>query len=88
MIVDGVQWDVTVRDTTALVASAGEMQVGMAAVIVDAGGMITGTGVAAGVGGKYACTIVDLGYETAPKQPGERNITVENLVLIESQGAS
>lgn len=86
-IIDGVQWDVTIRDTTALVASAAQMQIGMGAVIVDAGGMITGTG-STGVGKTYACTIVDIQYEAAPKQAGERHLTVENLVLIESQAGS
>lgn len=85
---DGVQWDITVRDSVGLVAAAAKIQIGMSVVIVDAGGMITGSGTT-GVGAVYTATIVENGYETAPKTAGERTLTVENLVLVESQtGAS
>jgi hypothetical protein len=35
----------------------------------------------------FNAVFVESGYETAPKQAGERTITVENLILIESQTA-
>lgn len=76
MIVDGVQWDVTVRDSTAL---TGLPKLGTSVTIVDAAGLIDA------VGETYTATVVESTYETAPKQPGERSLTLENLVLIESQ---
>lgn len=87
MIVDGAQWDLTVRDNTGWVASQANMSVGDTVVIVDAAGMIFGSGTD-GVGQVYTATIVDNGYEAAPKQPGERTLVVENLVLVESQAAA
>lgn len=74
-VVDGVLWDVTMRDDTGL----GLPRVGATVVIVDAGGLI-GTVVL-----KYSATVSDNGYDTAPKQAGERQFSVESLKLIESQ---
>jgi hypothetical protein len=37
---------------------------------------------------KYTATVVESGYDAAPKQPGELTFSVENLVLIESQTGS
>lgn len=76
LVVDGQKWDVTVRDDTGI---TNRPRVGTTVVIVDAGGLI-GT-----VGLKYTATVIEPGYDTAPKQPGEFTLSVENLVLIESQ---
>lgn len=86
LIVDGVKWDCTIRDDTTLSGASGigRPKVGTAVVIVDAAGLI-GTGTA---GLKYTATVVEGGYDTAPKQPGEITFTVENLALIESQSGT
>jgi len=81
LIVDGTKWDVTIRDDTGLSGSAGigRPKIGTAVVIVDAGGLVPG-----GTAGlKYTSTVVEGGYDTAPKQPGEITFTVEALILIE-----
>lgn len=77
-ITDGVQWDLTVRDDTRI-ASAALPTVGQAVTVVDGAGMLGTQGTA------YAGTVVDSGYEAAPKQAGERTLVIENLVLIEAQ---
>ena len=78
-IVDGVQWDVTIRDDTGI---TNRPKIGTTVVIVDMGGLIDA------VAEKYSATVVESSYEAAPKQPGEISLTVENLVLIESQTGS
>ena len=75
-IIDGVQWDVTVRDDTGI---TNRPKIGTTVIVVDGLGMIDA------VAEKYSATVVDNGYDTAPKQPGEFTLTLENLVLIESQ---
>ena len=77
-IVDGQTWDVTIRDDTAL----GIPRIGAAVIVVDAAGHIGNVGL------KYSATVIDDGYDAAPKQPGERNFSVESLILIESQTGS
>jgi len=54
-------------------------KVGSGIIIVDAAGS------QGAVGLKYAATVVDNDYQTAVKQPGERVLIAENLVLMESQ---
>jgi len=75
LLTDGVDWNITVRDDTTMTAPT----VGTQIKIVDAGNLVpspnTGTALWA--------TVVDSNYETAPKQAGERTITVERLRLIE-----
>lgn len=78
-IVDGQQWDITVRDDTALVPP----QVGDSITVVDAAGLIGG--LAADAVKTYSATVVESGFDTAPKQAGERTVTVENLLLVDSQ---
>lgn len=72
-LVDGYQWDVTIRDDTGI---TNRPRIGTVVVILDAGGLI-GT-----VGTAYNAIVVEAGYDTAPKQPGEFSLTVENLTLI------
>jgi hypothetical protein len=74
-IKDGVQWSITVRDDTNMAAPKN----GGSITVVDGGGFI-GT-----VGLRYVAKVVDANYESAVKQPGERVIVAENLLLIESQ---
>lgn len=82
LTVDGQQWDLTVRDDTAMTPP----QVGDSVTIVDGGGLIAGT--TAGAIKTYTATVVDSGAEGAPKTAFERVITVENLILVESQTGS
>lgn len=71
---DGIQWSVTVRDDTAWTAPV----VGDAVTVVDAGGFISSGRLT------YQATVVDNDYDTAVKQPGERVLVLERLVLIET----
>lgn len=81
-LMDGQQWDVTVRDDTAMVPP----QIGDTVAITDAGGLI-GAGTIYTTTLRYTATVIETGYDAAPKQPGERTITLENLLLVESQTA-
>jgi hypothetical protein len=76
IVMDGVQWDVTVRDDTR-VADANIPYVGQKVTVVDAGGLL-GSPVL-----RYTATVVEPQYEAAPKQPGQRTLTLERLRLIE-----
>jgi hypothetical protein len=78
MVIDGVEFDITVRDDTRMTPPAP----GGVVSIVDAGGLL-GT-----VGLVYTATVIDPAYEVSPKQAGERTIHAENLVLIESQSGA
>lgn len=77
-IIDGVQWDVNIRDDTGLTGSGtvGRPVPGSTVVIVD------GLGLLGAAGTTYNATVVETAYETAPRQAGEFTITVENLTLI------
>jgi hypothetical protein len=74
-VVDGMQWNITVRDDS----SASFPELGSTVTIVDAGGLIS----AANLGKTYTARVVEPEYEAAPKQAGERILTVESLLLIE-----
>ena len=76
-IIDGYQWDVTIRDDTRYTARP---KIGNTVLIYDGAGFIT-----AGAGGSptsYIATIVEATYEASPKNPAEFTVTVENLTLI------
>lgn len=75
VLVDGVQFEITVRDDSAMTPPVANSTI----VVTDAAGML-GT-----VGNVYTCKVLDNSYDAAPKQPGERVILAENLVLIDSQ---
>lgn len=79
-IIDGQQWDITVRDSTSI---SNRPQIGSTVVIADGGGLISN-----GQFKYYAATVVESGWDTAPKQPGEMTITVERLTLIETTAGS
>jgi hypothetical protein len=72
----GVQWTINVRD--GLMTSDWPV-VGETVVIVDMGGMIDT------VGEVYTCTVLENDYEAQLKQPGERTLLVESLILIDNQ---
>lgn len=80
-VVDGQQWDLTLRDNSGATTAGitGRPRIGADVTIVDMGGLIGTVGLA------YAAKVIETGYDAAPKQAGEFNLTVENLVLIESQ---
>ena len=78
-IIDGAQWNLTIRDDTRFTVRP---KIGNTVVIFDAAGFISG-----GLGStSYIATIVEASYDTGPKQAGEIQITVENLTLI-TEGA-
>ena len=76
-IIDGAQWDLTIRDDTRITKRP---KIGNTVLVFDAAGFVS-----AGAGGTptdYIATVVETSYETAPKQAAEFHITVENLTLI------
>lgn len=82
MIVDGMQWDFTVRDDTRMTVRP---RVGNTVLILDGAGYFS-LGLA--TSSSYIATIVDVNYEVAPKQAAEFHLTVENLILFsETQNA-
>lgn len=75
MILDGQQWDLKVREDTRMSIPS----VGATCRVVDMAGKM-------GVRGKvYDAVVIDSPFSTAPKQPGETSISLENLLLVESQ---
>lgn len=78
-IVDGVAWDLVVRDDT---GATGLPKIGTSVTVVDMAGLIDA------VGEVYTATVVESGYDANVGQAGERTITVENLLLVESQTGS
>jgi len=74
-LIDGVEFTITVRDDTGMTPP----RIGTLVSIVDAAGML-GTYTP---GTAYPARIIDNNYEAAPKQPGERMLVAERLVLIE-----
>jgi hypothetical protein len=73
----GHQWDITVRDDTRM----SPPKAGDTVVVTDAGGIVPCT--SPGVGNVFTCKVIDPSYEASPKQPGERMLRVEALLLIE-----
>tara|TARA_R110000868_G_scaffold245626_7_gene502229 strand:+ start:15298 stop:15708 length:411 start_codon:yes stop_codon:yes gene_type:complete len=75
---DGRQWDLTVRDDTAMTPPTA----GSTITVVDAGGLISSSKL------NYTGRVVESSWDTSSKQAAERSVTVENLILIESQTGS
>ena len=73
-LLDGHEWTITVRDDTSMDVPA----IGTEVMICDAAGLVTT------LGESYKAVVTESSYDTAPKQAGERNITVERLTLIET----
>ena len=89
LIIDGAQWDVTIRDDTRFGTTS--PAVGMRVTIIDAGGLLGSITIANGSGTptsltsrkSFRATIVESNWESSPKNPGERSFTIEKLVLID-----
>lgn len=73
-IIDGEQWDVTVRADSRL--DSNTPAVGTKVLVADMGGHL-GT-----VGAYITCRVVESGFEASVKNAGERTFTVEKLALI------
>lgn len=73
-ITHGYQWDITVRDDTQMTPPKAKDSI----TITDAGGLVAGT-----PGQVYTATVIDPSYDASPKQPGERVLRVEALLLVE-----
>lgn len=73
----GHQWDITVRDDSGMTAP----KAGDTIVVTDAGGIVPCASPA--VGNVFTAKVIDPSYEASPKQPGERVLRVEALLLIE-----
>lgn len=78
-IVDGQQWELTVREDNTMTPP----QVGDSVTIVDAGGLIGGATASTIL--TYTAVVEGSGFDTSPKQAGERTLTVSNLLLVDSQ---
>ena len=74
----GHQWDITVRDDSDMTPP----KAGDSITIMDAGGLVTQTASPARLN-CFSAKVIDPSWETAPKQPGERVLRVEALLLIE-----
>jgi hypothetical protein len=75
IIIDGVSSEIVVRDDSTMTPP----QINTLITIVDAAGWFGIQGIT------YTARIVDPRYEAALKQPGERTIIADNLLLIDSQ---
>lgn len=71
--IDGAAVDLTVRDDTTMTPPAA----GTTLSIVDGGGLF------GAVGTSYTCRVTESGWDSAPKQAGERSLTVEKLILVD-----
>jgi len=78
--IDGIQWEITVRDDTRFAAPA----VGSTVYLRDRAGMLGAFGFPTGSPkSTVAATVIEPRYQGGPKQAGERSITVEKLTLID-----
>lgn len=78
-IIDGVQWNLSIRDDSRITVRP---KIGNTVLIYDAAGFVNGSAGAGGTPASYIATVVEADYETAPKTAAEFQITVENLTLI------
>lgn len=76
-ITHGHQWDVTVRDDSRMTPPKN----GDTCVVTDGGGIVPCASPTAG--NVFTCAVIDSNYEASPKNPGERVLRVEALLLIE-----
>lgn len=83
MIIEGSSWDLTIRDDSDFTS----LPRGSTISVIDGAGMIHGYD-GGGRGLAYVATVTESDYEATGKQPGERVLTVENLILIENQTGS
>jgi hypothetical protein len=78
-IIDGVQWNLSIRDDSRITVRP---KIGNTVLVYDAAGFFGSSAGAGGTPASYIATVVEADYETAPKTPAEFQITVENLVLL------
>jgi hypothetical protein len=74
--IDGFRTEIEVRDDMNQVTSA--LTVGQRITVVDGGGLYPG----GARGASYSGIIADNGWDTAPKTPAGRTLTVEKFILI------
>lgn len=74
--IDGFRTEIEVRDDVNQVTSA--LTVGQRITVVDGGGLYPG----GARGASYSGIITDNGWDTAPKTPAGRTLTVEKFILI------
>lgn len=75
-LIDGTEWNIDVRDDTNQVTAA--LVVGQTIAIKDGGGLVPG-----GTRGQsYTAIIFGNDWETAPKSPAGRTLTVKKFLLI------
>lgn len=74
--IDGFSMEIEVRDDTNQVTSA--LTVGQRIQVQDGGGLVPG----GRTGALYNAIIVDHGWDTAPKTPAGRVLTVDKFILI------
>lgn len=72
---NGAMWEMTVRDNY----TVSPPQYGAVVTVTDAGGLLSTTRTST-----YAGRVVDASWDVAPKQAGERKITVEYLTLVDA----
>lgn len=77
-VTDGSTWEITVRDDTQMTPPLVNTTIS----VVDAQGLLGNVGLV------YSARIVDSGWESAPKQAGERTLMADNLLLIDSQNGT
>lgn len=77
-LIDGVQWDITVRDDTGFTVRP---KPGNTVLIFDAAGFFPSSAGAGGSPSAFIATIEEASYDAAPGQPCEMNLTVTNLTL-------
>lgn len=75
-LIDGVQYDIEVRDDTTQITSA--LTVGQRVAIIDGGGLVPG----GTRGATYSAIITDHGWDAAPKTPAGRMLTAQKFILI------
>ena len=75
ILIDGISTEIVVRDDSTMTPPT----INTTITIVDAAGWFGTQGLT------YTARIVDPRYEAALKQPGERTIIADNLILIDSQ---
>ena len=80
-LLDGCQWNLTVRDNTDTAMGAA---VGALWTLIDTGGLVP----AGTMNAVYAATIVDSDWQGSPKNAGERIIVLESMILIENNTAT
>jgi hypothetical protein len=93
-IIHGQTWDLTVEDNTNMNPPVQGTQIACYDILGN-GNSASYTTLAGGVNTpplaavrKWTATVIESEYSAAPKRPGMRTLTVENLTLVDSQAVS